>query len=126
IVVLGRARVRLAELDFEPPYRRARATVLAPTQDKEIDGVEVLALTTAASAFAQLVKARDPDFRLRLPKDATPGALADACAHHLILSGRERQQALEELDIAKRVQLVTEILTVQRASLTMGNASEVN
>ena len=118
IMLLGRGRVRLQELRFRAPYRRAFATLL-PTDDdpEDLPGVELAALHAAASAFTQLVRSRDEDFHLQLPKDASPGIVADAFAAHLVISPRERQAALETLDVRARSQRLTEVLTVQRASL---------
>jgi Lon protease-like protein len=116
IVLRGRARVRLQELSFDPPYRRALASLLA-TPDDQVPGIELAAMHSAVATFTQLVRKRDPSFELRLPKDATAGAVADACAHHLVLDARDRQAVLEALEVRKRISMVTEILTVQVATL---------
>lgn len=116
IVVRGRGRVRLQELTFEPPYRRAMATLIAP-QELDVPELEMAALRAAASAFAALVRERDPGFDMRLPTHASPDQLADACAARLVLDARERQLALEELNPRRRIQKLTEVLTVQRVTL---------
>jgi ATP-dependent Lon protease len=121
LMLIGRGRVQLQELDFVPPYRRARATVL-DSEHRAVPAVELAAFHAAASAFAALMHARDDSFRLRLPKDAGPGMLADACAHQLIISGRERQRVLELCDVRERVRFVTETLTIQRATLAPVNS----
>lgn len=115
ILLRGRARVRLQELHFEPPYRRALATVLSA--DDRPDAVFVAAMHSAASAFAGFVRERDASFEVNLPKDAPAGELADAYAQQLIVSPLDRQTVLETISCAARVQRVTEILTVQRATL---------
>jgi len=122
IVLLGRARVSLDELSFEPPYRRARATLLPTTSGDEVPPLELTALNAAVRAFAKLVREKDSDFELRLPKGPT-GVFVDACAHHLILDARQRQEALERLDVASRIRFVTEVLTVQRATLGPADAT---
>jgi hypothetical protein len=48
-----------------------------------------------------------------VPSGIGPGAAADLCAHQLIVDAQARQQALEELDIAARVHLVTGALAEQ-------------
>ena len=116
ILLVGRARVRLQELSFVPPYRRAIATVLQ-SHDKDVPPLEVAALHAAAAAFAAIVSERDSSFEMRLPKDGTPGVIADACAHALVIDPRDKQKILETLDVRKRVRTVTEVLTVQRATL---------
>jgi Lon protease-like protein len=119
LVLLGRARVRLDELSFRAPYRRAVATVLEATP-QPVAAVHVAALHGAITAFAALVRARDKTFALHLPEDASPSALADACAQQLIIDPLERQRVLEAVDARTRVRIVTEVLTVQRATLQPG------
>jgi Lon protease-like protein len=118
ILVRGRARVELSELPFgEVPYRRARATVLAAPPG-EASAADVASLVSAATAFAARVRERDRSFELSLPKDAPAGALADLCAHHLVLDLRERQAALETLEVGARVQRVAEVLALQKLALS--------
>jgi ATP-dependent Lon protease len=115
LVLLGRARVTLDELPFRAPYRRAVAKLL-PSEGGAAD-LELAAMHAAVSGFVQLVKKSDADFRLRLPRDAPPGIVADACAHQLVLDARDRQRLLETVDISKRIQALIEILTVQKATI---------
>jgi Lon protease-like protein len=118
ILVRGRARVELEELPFgDKPYRRARATVLVPPPG-EVAPSDLSALLSAAAAFAARVRERDPSFELTLPRDAPAGAVADLCAHHLVLDARERQAALETLDVGARVRRVAEVLALQRLALS--------
>lgn len=125
VMVRGRARVRLEELPFVAPganapsfpYRRARATVLTPPSG-DVPASDVSALVSAATAFAARVRERDPDFEFPLPRDAPAGAIADLCAHHLVLDARERQAILETLAPADRVRRVAEALALQRLALS--------
>lgn len=126
IVLLGRARVRLHELDFSPPYRRAEATILEVDDEQAVPELEVAAMHAAASSFMHLVRERDPDFDLKIPRDAPPGTVADAIAAHLVISARERQVALETLDLRVRMRHLTEVLTVQRATLAPRRERELN
>ncbi len=124
IVLLGLSRVRMEELPLVGPYRRVRATVLQ-TKDTRVSDNDRAALVASATSFMREVKKRDPDFVLELPsRDA--GVLADVCAHHLVLSPDVRQRALEELDPAARVALVTRELAMQKAALTAGEARDLN
>ena len=125
IVLRGRARVRLHELPFEPPYRRAEATVIS-APNPTVPSVEMAALTAATTAFAKLLRERDPDFKLRIPKDAPPSLVIDACAHHLVINPAERQSILETIDVRQRAQRVTEVLTVQRAALARPGGGSLN
>ncbi|MRG92935.1 LON peptidase substrate-binding domain-containing protein [Polyangium spumosum] len=119
ILLRGRARVRLSELSFVPPYRRARADVLVPP-DEEITQSELSALVSTATAFTQFVRERDRGFEFRLPQGAKPALLADLCAHHLVLDARERQAILETLSPRARVRRVAEVLAMQRHTLAPG------
>ncbi len=116
ILLHGVARVRLEELPFIPPYRRARATILhdAPAI---VPAAERTALLAEATAFAGEVARRDDSFSFRLPQSLEPGAIADLCAHHLVIDAAARQRILETLDVNARVRMVTAELAVQHGSL---------
>lgn len=116
ILLKGLAVVRLEELPFVPPYRRAKGTVV-PDVEEPVEASEVTALLSTATAFARVVRQREPGFELRLPKDVPPGAAADLCAAQLLLDGHDRQLALEERNARRRVQLVTERLVLQQVAL---------
>lgn len=116
ILLRGRARVRLRELPFVPPYRRAAAEIL-PTGATQVPVSELSALISAATAFSAIVRERNKSFEFRLPKDAPEGTIADLCAHSLILDVRERQAILETLDPVARVRRATQVLAVQRLTL---------
>ena len=116
ILVRGRARVKLTELPFVPPFRRAAAEILT-TPAGEVPSGDISALVSTATSFASLVKGKDGTFDFRLPRDAPPALIADLCAHHLVLDARERQAILETLEPAARVRRVAEALAVQRVAL---------
>ena len=117
IVLRGRARVRLVELPFVPPYRRARATVI-PQRDAHVPHMTVAALVSTAHAFVGVVRARDKSFDFRVPADSSAGQIADLCAAHLLIDGRDRQRVLETGSVADRVRIVTEALALQQLSLS--------
>jgi ATP-dependent Lon protease len=116
ILLHGLARLRLEELPFVPPYRRARGTILADLSTSVSTG-DRTALVAAATAFAGEVHKRDPNFSLRLPPSLEAGAIADLCAHHLVIDAAARQRILEELDAAERVRLVIGELAIQHGAL---------
>jgi len=120
IVLEGLARVSLAELPFEIPYRRARATLLE-TRASRVTQNDSAALVAAATAFVTEMRRRDADVAFELPEGLVAGQLADVCAHYLMIDGEARQSVLEELDDAARVSLVTRELAMQHASLTGGS-----
>lgn len=115
IVLVGRARVRIHELPFVPPYRRVRAEVLCESDTRASES-DVAALVSSATRLCASMRRADPAHELRLPSH-DPGALADACAHQLVIDADERQRLLETLDTRERLRSVTEILAVQHALL---------
>lgn len=117
ILLRGRARVSLEELPFEPPYRRARATVL-PSTDENVSSTHVAALVSSATAFVSLVRERDRSFDFRMPKLSNPSMLVDHCAQHLLIDVRDRQTVLETTSVAARILLVTETLAMQQLTLS--------
>ena len=119
VLVRGRARVTLAELPFTPPYRRARATILAESQ-QAVGASEIAGLISTATSFASLVRQRDKRFELKLPNDTDAGTLADLCAAQLLIDGRDRQRALETTNVVERVRLVTETIALQRLAIAGG------
>jgi ATP-dependent Lon protease len=125
ILLHGRARVRLEELPFEPPYRRARAHILENVGG-DVDDARRAALLSAAGAFVAEARRLDASMDLELPEGADAGTLADLCAHHLVLDVAARQGVLEELDVAARVLLVTGELSAQTARLARGRGAGPN
>jgi Lon protease-like protein len=116
VVLRGRGRVRLVELRFEPPYRRARATLLQDTSDG-VPSSDVAALVASVTAFAAEIRKHNPTFSFRAPPNLDPGALSDYCAHHFIVDTSLRQELLEELRPVERIRLVTRELAAQHSAL---------
>jgi ATP-dependent Lon protease len=125
VVLLGRGRVRIEELPFVAPYRRARATVLRE-DTSGVTQADRLSLVHAATAFVGEIQRRDPKFAFHLPPQAEPGTMADLCAHHLILDPLRRQAILEELRVAERVRLVLAELMTQQATLGRADKAQAN
>jgi Lon protease-like protein len=116
IVLQGRARVRLDELRFEPPYRRARGTLLGDVTES-VPPADVAALVASVTAFAVEIRRHNPTFSFRVPENLDPGSLSDYCAHHFIVDTRLRQELLEELRPGERIRLVTRELAAQHSAL---------
>jgi len=115
ILLHGQARVRLVELPFVPPYRRARATILHDSADA-VSPSDRAALLACAGAFAAEVRQKSPEFSFRIPENLEPGVLSDYCAHHLVVDTGLRQQLLEEPSPRERVRLVTNELAAQHSA----------
>lgn len=118
IVVVGKARLRLHEIDQDEalPYRIARATVL---EDRVVTVPEHdrTALVAAASMFAAEVKKHDPHFTFKMPKVLEAPHLADLCAFQLIVDASARQAVLDELDPRVRVSMVLDQLALQHGAM---------
>jgi ATP-dependent Lon protease len=115
ILVEGRARVKLDELPFRRPYRRAQSTVLG-SNPSSVDPACVRGLVSTATRVAGAVRKCHPSFRFCLPKSEDASVLVDACAHYLVLDGSERQKLLETLDVGERVQKCLEALLAQQSA----------
>ncbi len=116
ILLAGQVRVRLDELPFVAPFRRARATVL-DTVAGAVTELDRAALIAAARSFVRTVRAREPRFSFDVPESLDAGAVADVCAAHLLADPRARQAMLEQLDDGDRVAFVTRELTVQEHAM---------
>jgi ATP-dependent Lon protease len=119
ILLHGCVRVRLEELPFVPPYRRARATLLTDAEDAHdpVSSSDRAALLASVSAFAADIRRHNPTFAFQVPTDLSPGVLSDYCAHHLIVDTEVRQTLLEELRPKERVRIVTHELAAQHSAL---------
>lgn len=126
IVVQGRARLRLEELEPEDglPYRRARATILHEP-NLPVPEMDRTALVAAATMFASSVKKHDPMFSFKLAPSLDAGRLADLCAFQLVVDASTRQAVLEELDPVKRVRRVVEQLALQQSAMLRPNKNAV-
>jgi ATP-dependent Lon protease len=114
ILVEGIARVSLEELPFRRPYRRSRLIVLG-SGEGDLDPALLRALISTATKVAGAIRECHPAFRFSLPEAAGAGPVVDACAHHLVLGGTERQALLETLDVAERVERCLEMLVTQQS-----------
>ena len=125
IVLHGRGRVHLEELPFVPPYRRARAT-LVEDRSEPVSALDRSSLLSAANAFTTAVNKRDPEFTFSLPPSLPPEAIADLCAHHLVVDATVRQSILQEPNGAERVRIVTRELAAQNAILLREHGGLLN
>jgi ATP-dependent Lon protease len=118
IVLRGRARLRLDELDPDDsrPFRMARATVLEdmPVSVRQNDRT---ALVAAATMFASEVKKHDPSFTFKLPPSLDASRFADLCAFQLVVDAGVRQAILDELDPRVRVEIVLGQLALQHGAM---------
>jgi Lon protease-like protein len=114
LLLEGKARVRLEELAFKHPYRRARAEELATIESK-IGAVDHSALLALSERFARMARKVDSRFDVVLPTGGPHSALADFIAGHFLVQPEEQQKALEMLDVAERVRFIIDALSAQVA-----------
>jgi len=115
ILLQGEARVRLAELPFAPPFRRARAEEL-PDLPGLVDPHDLTALFSVATACAAAIRKmlREP-FSFELPPASSPHAVHQVVSD-LLLDPALRQEILQEQEPVARCRRATAALAQQRAT----------
>jgi Lon protease-like protein len=99
LLLRGRARVRLDELPFRAPYRRARAFALVETPGSATLDLRTLLFSAARTGLVKLQK-RYPGAELQLDPE-------------LVHDTATQQRLLETLDVSLRAQLCVEELLRQ-------------
>lgn len=117
IMLRGRMRVELHELPFVSPYRRAACRVRETTDDA-LQPHALPALLAAVTAFVSALQKRESRFEFRLPKAASPEAVINHCAQHLLIDGRDRQRILETDSLRDRAERLTEMIALQQLSFS--------
>jgi ATP-dependent Lon protease len=112
ILIEGVVRVRLVELPFVPPYRRAKATLLG---DPTVDAAEVSPTMRAGllSLMSQVISAarsRQTRFDFDAPTELPTGLLATRLVDRFVTAASWRQRFLEADDNNTRVQVATAAL----------------
>ena len=125
ILLRGEARVRLTELSFVPPFRRAEAVVV-PDEGDEPAERDLLALHSLVNSFTATIRAQNTAFDFQLPPNL-PGSIAsNLVAQHLVLDAGTRQELLETLDPSERVRRVLDVLALQHSALGKRSGKSVN
>jgi ATP-dependent Lon protease len=122
IVVHGIARFRVLEKVATRPYLKARIQQLSPIVKTN---KKLQALIVNVRQTANRVIALSPN----VPEEATvllenienPSALADFLAANLSLEIEKKQQLLEELDAAKRLEMISVVLAQQLEVLELSH-----
>jgi Lon protease-like protein len=110
ILVEGMVRVRLVELPFIPPYRRARATAIAEPDDVEVAPVERAAMLSTLASVMRVAKETRPQFEYAVPTELPSSRLALRLVDRFVLDAAMRQRVLEAERGIDRVTLATEAL----------------
>jgi ATP-dependent Lon protease len=116
VIVHGLRRFRLGKVVQRQPYLMAAAEVLesipAPAGNKEVEAA-FRNLRETAGQLAEFTPERPEELRTALLNIDEAGQLADFVASNLKLDVAQKQEALEELDAAKRVRLVQRHVSAQ-------------
>ncbi len=122
MLVQGITRFSITELVEGKPYLQARITTLA---NKEAKGIKIEALmANLVNLFNRVVKL-SPFLPQEVGALATtikePGALADMIATLINADSEEKQKVLETLDVKKRLEQITRVVSHQLEILELGN-----
>lgn len=122
IIVHGLARFRLTGIERNDPFTVGRIEIV---EDKLQEGPELEALVNSVRQQANRVielSPNTPDEAAQvLNSIAQPSALADFVAANLQIDPPDKQALLEELDVEKRLRMVTEKLANQLDVLELQN-----
>jgi Lon protease-like protein len=110
ILVEGVLRVRLTEIDFVAPYRRAAATVIAEPEDREVASVERTAMLSTLASVMRVVRAMRPQFEFAVPTELSSSRLALRLVDRFVTDPEMRQRVLEAERGIDRVMLATAAL----------------
>jgi len=110
ILVEGMVRVRLEELPFVPPYRRAKATAIAEPDDAEVAPVERAAMLSTLASVIRVAKETRSQFEYAAPTELPSSRLALRLVDRFVIDAAMRQRVLEAERGIDRVRLATEAL----------------
>lgn len=117
VVLVGRARVKLDELPFLPPFRRGRARIVADIEETPIEPHEELTLVAAIQGFVQALRKEGATVTFERAGDMPVTELAHHAAQHLLFDGRVKQELLEMRNPKERIMRIAGELMAQRALL---------
>ena len=107
LILEGTQRVRLHELPFVAPFRRARAETLVEDNSRApalVGVIDILARAREATAKASSTPIPPPALR------GPPERVLDLLIDHLVRDPRRRQKLLETLDAVERYEGLREVI----------------
>ncbi|MGZ4268069.1 MAG: endopeptidase La [Solirubrobacteraceae bacterium] len=122
ILVQGGQRVRIDEWVGEEPYLVARISELPDTVPAETTELEALTRTVQQtfSSIVEEVPYLPEELQLAVANIDEPGALSHLIAGSLRLKTEEKQALLEEVDVAKRLRRLVDILARELEVISIG------
>jgi ATP-dependent Lon protease len=122
VLVEGLRRFEITSAISLEPYLTARVGVLMDIKD---DSAELTALNrNATKLFEDIIRlspAISEEIKIAAVNIEDPGKAADLIAGNLNLTLEDRQQFLEEIDVAKRLRRLLPLLTKEQELLTLGS-----
>jgi ATP-dependent Lon protease len=122
ILVQGAQRVRITDWVAQQPYLIARIDELP---DVVVESPELTALTrNVQQTFSQIVEEvpyLPEELQLAVANVDDPSALSHLIAGALRIKAEEKQEMLEEADVAKRLRRLTEILARELDLISIGS-----
>ena len=124
ILVEGGQRVRIEEWVAETPYLVARASPTRPTSSQRERGPELTALMrNVQQTFSRIIEEvpyLPEELQLAVANLDDPSALSHLIAGSLRIKTEDKQELLEERDVAKRLRRLSEILANELEVAAMG------
>jgi ATP-dependent Lon protease len=122
ILVQGGERIRIVDYVTESPYLVAR---IEPIPDVLTPSAELEALTrNVQNTFSEIIEAipyLPEELQLAVTNLDEPSALSHLIAGALRIPTEEKQELLEEVDVAKRLRRLSEILTRELEVVRLGS-----
>ena len=108
IVVRGLARVSLDEITSSDPYFRGRVSVLSDREDQEDISIDAMSaqIKTNFNKITELSSQIPSDLAIMALNISEPGLLADLVGSSLNIELDKKQELLETLSVAQRLQKV--------------------
>lgn len=120
--VEGLARIRIKEFVDEDPYFKVRVEPIEVETDKTIElEANMRNILAQFEKTTELGKPIPQELVMQASNIKDPGRLADYIAFHLNLNTEERQEILELLDPAKRLEKVADLLSRELEILEIGS-----
>ena len=122
VLVQGTGRIQIEEMTQKKPYPKARIVELT-TQVSE--GIEISALARNLQElfkqFIEIVPSLSDELQITLKNTHDPVRLADFISSNLNLKVEEKQQILAEMDLLKRLHLLTSMLNRELEVAQLGS-----
>ncbi len=121
VIVKGMHRIRVQRYTATEPFLRARTEILhdALRPGLEIDAL-VKNITNLLQKMFSLMPMVPEEFSTMLLNVEDPGRLADAVAAVLLKDSERKQEVLQTLDVRKRLEMVTRLLSQEIEVVELG------